>query len=533
MAIPPLAATYSATTPLAIGGEVSIIRFFPSITQTYSSQGLATITIDISTDQYIDPRNSYLEFTVNMTQPGSSAIVGLVGGAYCFFYRHRVLGASQQLYAIDAYNLLHKILDTWTTSRDQATGEDAIFGGKSSCDAAHFQANDPNAPLTVTTTLNAGSTFETYWVALGASSSNLVLVNAATAAVSTNGVASAAICFSEGFNASKFCCGGVRTVGTTKSIYRIQLINPLFASDKLLPCSEMGLFRLELQLAPQTQCTYQAVAINSPYYEITAVSYVAHCVKVDPIFAQRIAMLAATSGIRLDVPAWGELQYVVPNGTSQNLQIITQVSSLEAVLAVPRPAAFAIGGASVNPLRSSVWGLTSSWFQVNGRNYPTMPGNYTLPAADDVLAFGYRNPKVELFTDLLKVFDKCGRRQLNTVLDYSNYQDPHGMIGMCFERFVGESQVRLVGINTRTAQTIIYLYTNWVSAAVPGIHYATDVDSFNGNDAAKAGVYFSLTSPYKTQALNNLGAGASVRWDVFYRYLTRILIRGGTMEFQI
>lgn len=539
-AVPPLVASYTTVTPVAISGSVTVQRFYPVAQVDYTPSGQNILTIEIATTQYIDPRNSALEFMVKITQAGVLVgAVSLQGGAYCFFTRHRVLNTSTQLYMIEQYNLLHKILDTWSTGRDQATGIDAIYAGKHPSDSAHFLASDPTGIVQMTWYDDGPGAFNqsilrvapAVWGLTTAvfgfqAGGRAVLVGGANAGTEAD-------LLMMGTNASKLMNGGAKlrvniNTDSYRYIFRIQPINPLLSSDKLLPMSEMGLVKLEFQLAPFANSVYCPNA-TATGYTLSNVSYVAHCVEMWGEFKLRLAAVAVSVGIRVDVPAWGQQLFIMPNTASQIIQITPQVSSLEAILAVPRDSAY-LTGANVNSLRSSVLGLTSAWWQINGRNYPSLPMDFTVPFPDNPAGSEDRNSKVELFWENLKCFDMLGKTQVNNVLDYSNYQDPNGFIGLCLERYVGESGARMVGINTRTDQTIIYLNTRWIAN---GMRYADWADLCGGMP------YYGVSTDFTNTAFANQIRPAfaatfpTIRWDVFYRFLCRMKFMKNAIEFQV
>jgi len=123
----PVSMDYGEAADFAVDGKTEIIHFPAENPSDFSSQN-NTIRINVlSSDRFIDLRDSRLAFDIEAT--GTSPVHRLDGGAACVI-RTLIIKSPQgtELERIDSYNLLHAVLDQYETTLHDVADKNAKEG---------------------------------------------------------------------------------------------------------------------------------------------------------------------------------------------------------------------------------------------------------------------------------------------------------------------------------------------------------------------------------------------------------------------
>lgn len=343
----PRSADYRSILPSALHSEAKQRTFFPVNGNVFSDTGNNIIRIDVSGEDFLDTKSSFLRFRYTNLSGQAGGID--YGGGHVFIRRMRIEQAGNVLTDINHYNkLMSAIVLPCQGSRDslahrslteqQRFGNDATNGNS-------FLA-DPIAGVSggsITTPNNAQG----------------LIVNNAAGAPATNG------------SQADFC---------------IPIVNGLLGlgQNKLIPLALLGSspLTIEIELAPLLDIGVLAGApAVGANYTLDNIRYIASMVSAPPAVHQQIKMIQQASGGRLVLSGsdWSHFNgTVAANATGQvNINVPARRRSINSMFFVGASRDFAGAGIAQEAVFNTSFGgnfnMTNYSMKIGSLQFPSQP----------------------------------------------------------------------------------------------------------------------------------------------------------------
>ena len=305
----PSSLSYGVESSSGLPGKRMLLQFAPENTSTFTASN-NIVRIPVNSTQFLDMKQARLAFDMDIT--GTSTATYLDGGAACVIQRLRILSVTGlELERIESYNLLHAVLDQYSTTVQERIS-DNLTSGSPGQDRYYVSA-------TTTTATNSAT------VTTGTGSSN---VSALPIAAVPNGV------HKYGYNQADSECFNPNTSNTIRRHWELKLkaawFNPTLG--KLLPPNVS--FVIELTLAPYSAslCSPAGTAL----YALTNFFLKVPGVMVmDSGFMERVRMLQQRGS------EWNGVTYKLYTGVISSLgnnqvQISDRSHSMTALITILR-----------------------------------------------------------------------------------------------------------------------------------------------------------------------------------------------------
>eukprot|EP01046_Picozoa_sp_COSAG06_P004288 COSAG06_NODE_178_length_20949_cov_26.114053_5_plen_534_part_00 len=394
--------------PVAIEAKSNRRYFYPSNGDKFGPKATNVIRMTLNANSFLDFSHSYLQFTVQNTNPDANedGHIALDQGVP-FFNRLQIMSGGQELEDIQEYSRLYSILQSVQGSRVTAD-ESSLTQHKPF--AGTFAPPNSGLALVADDAGGANNVFAADLTVKAAGAGvpalNTAINNAVDAAVTT------AINNNTGEGASYKHTQTASGVGRLtqadggsggKLTYNVPIISAFFNIDKYFPLllTEQGLdlyFYLEQPLNIGVHAARSATA----NYEITDVRYVAHEVNLDDAFVNQMkASMQATGGVL----SLSSTTYRYNNitgaqdlraGGQENLNISCRVKSLKGMLVRPQASCLNNSASRFCISTGQSVGITDAQFRIGSVLYP-----------QSAIKFSNTN-KGELFNEVRKCFGTIG-----------------------------------------------------------------------------------------------------------------------------
>ena len=377
-AVLPSNADYTKVLPLAVESRSRGRTFFPTNGQSFTSNGNNIIRIDLSAQAFLDPKHSYLRFTMENTTGQNMGVD--FGGGHAFIERLRIEQAGNVLCDTNNYNKLMSAIILPAQGGLESSATRSITEG------VRF--------------LNQGNNGVMGEPTLAADLSGATLISP----FNSNGQIN---------NAEEFT-------------FAIPLMNGLIGTtqDKLVPLQLLGSspITIEIQLAPALDVGIYAAGIAAGY-TIKNVRYIAQLVEVGPEVDANLRMVQELSGGRLVMNGVdythfaGNIQANAQGNTSINVP--ARRKSLKSLFFVGASKAYA-GGAAHHLVHNlsfgGNFGMNDYQLKIGSVVYPPTP-------VDCQFAADPERSRAEAASELAKCFGVLGSvNGLGTIstINYAN-----------------------------------------------------------------------------------------------------------------
>lgn len=392
----------------------------PQNGQTYSANQTIIINIPTRANLFLDTTNSYLKFSVSLTNTGADALAFArwdSGGASGLIQRLRVYHGSNLIEDIDQYNLLHRMMNDIMVSGDSTYGKLNILTGTRADRTVAI-------PTIADVTGISGKGFSVLNTNNGALLGTNIAVGASTATVD-------------------YCINLVSLIGS-------------LCGDKYLPLSyaTSAPLRVEIQLVDNA---LKALCAENPCtFSMTNVEYVASLMELSDS-AMNIINSSNNGPLQYVTTSYANYQWsaTIPNGTSTvSMPIPAKYSSLKSLFIAMRDAS-KTGVVNYFPLSSQKSHLVDYSFRV---------GSVVMPS---------KNPSTvsEFFAELSKAISPSGLSDLHhqpsidlvsysiddavvnndTTTSVSTINSPSFYVGIDMENYSNASKNEIFsGYNTNT-----------------------------------------------------------------------------------
>ncbi len=360
-AVLPSNADYTKVLPLAVESRSRRRTFFPTNGQSFTSNGNNIIRIDLSAQAFLDPKHSYLRFTMENTTGRNMGVD--FGGGHAFIERLRIEQAGNVLCDTNNYNKLMSAIILPAQGGLESSATRSITEG------VRF--------------LNQGNNGVMGEPTLAADLSGATLISPFNSDGQIN-------------NGDEFT-------------FAIPLMNGLIGTtqDKLVPLQLLGSSPItcEIQLAPALDVgIYAAGAVAG--YTIKNVRYIAQLVEVGPEVDANLRMVQELSGGRLVMNGVdythfaGNIQANAQGNTSINVP--ARRKSLKSLFFVGASKAYAGAQQTLHNLSfGGNFGMTDYQLKIGSVVYPPTP-------VDCQFAANPERSRAEAASELAKCFGVLG-----------------------------------------------------------------------------------------------------------------------------
>ena len=371
---------YTKILPLAVESRSRRRTFFPVNGQVFTSGANNIIRIDVSADAFLDPKHSYLRFTMTNN---TGQTMGLdFGGGHGFIQRMRIEQAGNVLSDVNNYGkLLSSILLP-------AQGGIGSSSHRSITEGVRY-ANGAAGPAGMTTDAPAAEQSGSLSAGCGAN-------------------------------------GDAQLAAAAQYTFAIPIVNGLLGTtqDKMVPLQLLGSspLTIEIELAPALDVGIYPAAPAGLGYSLSNIRYVAQLVEVGPEVDQQLRMVQEMSGGRLVLNGvdYTHFNGNIPLGAQGNqvINVPARRKSLKSLLFVGASKSYA-GGAAQNLVYNQSYGGN---FRM--RDYQAKFGSVLHPPTPVDCGFvggvaaGLR---AEALTELAKCFGTVASTQGQGVLSSISY----------------------------------------------------------------------------------------------------------------
>ena len=371
---------YTKILPLAVESRSRRRTFFPVNGQVFTSGANNIIRIDVSADAFLDPKHSYLRFT--MTNNSGQAMGLDFGGGHGFISRMRIEQAGNVLSDVNNYGkLLSSILLP-------AQGGIGSSSHRSITEGVRY-ANGAAGPAGMTTDAPAAEQSGSLSAGCGAN-------------------------------------GNLQLAAAAQYTFAIPIVNGLLGTtqDKMVPLQLLGSspLTIEIEIAPALDVGIYPAAPAAAGYTLSNIRYVAQLVEVGPEVDQQLRMVQEMSGGRLVLNGvdYTHFNGNIPLGAQGNqvINVPARRKSLKSLLFVGASKSYA-GGAAQNLVYNQSYGGN---FRM--RDYQAKFGSVLHPPTPVDCGFvggvaaGLR---AEALTELAKCFGTVASTQGQGVLSSISY----------------------------------------------------------------------------------------------------------------
>ena len=378
----PSSVDYTKVLPLAVESRARRRTYFPTNGATFSSGGNNIIRIDVSASAFLDPKHSYLRFTLANT---TGQTLGMdFGGGHSIIRRLRCEQAGNVLSDVQNYNKLMSSI---------------ILPSQGGLDSVAHRS------------ITEGQRFAN----TGAVNSNVVAAAAEVSGAIVNTPTNADTALPVGAAAN-----------TVSYVFAIPLMNGLLGStqDKMVPLQLLGSspITIEIELAPHLDIGIYGGAALLPY-NIHDVRYVANLVEVGPEVDAQIRMVQEMSGGRLVLNGTDYTHFSGNVGANadgnQTINVPARRKSMKSLFFVGASSQFAGAAAQSAAYNLSFGGnmlMTEYQLKIGSVLYPPTPVQANLSTAAGAAA-----NRAEAVTELAKCFGTVGSTVGTGSLSRVNY----------------------------------------------------------------------------------------------------------------
>tara|TARA_R110000822_G_scaffold19675_3_gene64054 strand:+ start:1566 stop:3005 length:1440 start_codon:yes stop_codon:yes gene_type:complete len=372
---------YTKILPLAVESRSRRRTFFPVNGQTFSSGANNIIRIDVSADAFLDPKHSYLRFT--MTNDTGQAMGLDFGGGHGFIQRMRIEQAGNVLSDVNNYGkLLSSILLP-------AQGGIGSTSHRSITEGVRY-ANGSAGPAGMTTDAPAAEQSGALSAGCGAN-------------------------------------GNLQLAALAQYTFAIPIVNGLLGTtqDKMVPLQLLGSspLTIEIEISPALDIGIYPAAPGAGGYTLSNIRYVAQLVEVGPEVDQQLRMVQEMSGGRLVLNGvdYTHFNGNIPLGAQGNqvINVPARRKSLKSLLFVGASKSYA-GGAAQHLVYNQSYGGN---FRM--RDYQAKFGSVLHPPTPVDCGFsgaaGAAGVRAEALTELAKCFGTVASTQGQGVLSSISY----------------------------------------------------------------------------------------------------------------
>ena len=372
---------YTKILPLAVESRSRRRTFFPVNGQTFSSGANNIIRIDVSADAFLDPKHSYLRFT--MTNDTGQAMGLDFGGGHGFIQRMRIEQAGNVLSDVNNYGkLLSSILLP-------AQGGIGSTSHRSITEGVRY-ANGSAGPAGMTTDAPAAEQSGALSAGCGAN-------------------------------------GNLQIAALDQYTFAIPIVNGLLGTtqDKMVPLQLLGSspLTIEIEISPALDIGIYPAAPGAGGYTLSNIRYVAQLVEVGPEVDQQLRMVQEMSGGRLVLNGvdYTHFNGNIPLGAQGNqvINVPARRKSLKSLLFVGASKSYA-GGAAQHLVYNQSYGGN---FRM--RDYQAKFGSVLHPPTPVDCGFsgaaGAAGVRAEALTELAKCFGTVASTQGQGVLSSISY----------------------------------------------------------------------------------------------------------------
>ena len=372
---------YTKILPLAVESRSRRRTFFPVNGQVFTSGANNIIRIDVSADAFLDPKHSYLRFT--MTNDTGQSMGLDFGGGHGFIQRMRIEQAGNVLSDVNNYGkLLSSILLP-------AQGGIGSTSHRSITEGVRY-ANGSAGPAGMTTDAPAAEQSGSLSAGCGAN-------------------------------------GNLQLAAAAQYTFAIPIVNGLLGTtqDKMVPLQLLGSspLTIEIELAPALDVGIYPAAPGGLGYSLSNIRYVAQLVEVGPEVDQQLRMVQEMSGGRLVLNGvdYTHFNGNIPLGAQGNqvINVPARRKSLKSLLFVGASKSYA-GGAAQHLVYNQSYGGN---FRM--RDYQAKFGSVLHPPTPVDCGFsdaaGSAGVRAEALTELAKCFGTVASTQGQGVLSSISY----------------------------------------------------------------------------------------------------------------
>ena len=331
----PRSMRYSETVPKSIKSSINYSSFLANNGSIFQEGGIVRIPIT-SSNQFLDTKQSFLRFEVNVQTTTAGGTVYFDGGGAGLIQRIRVLTAQNvELTRTDGYNLLNVALMDMNSNLSYSKNFARVGEGLGNVN--YTSSNNPQTSLTDVN--NYSNVFTSP-------------ANVTTTAASTD---SSLVSFSIPLH-----CDAV--LGPTmKKLLPLPIIN--------------GGIVLELLLAPAKQALYTAgigTAVVSSY-KMQNITFVGAMVMIDDTKLSQLIQIVRAGGLLISTQAWRQYLFTPSYGSQQVMKITDSLRSVKSYLGffINRNT---FGNGNISSLSSrSRCGLSQYYMKYNNVPIPSEP----------------------------------------------------------------------------------------------------------------------------------------------------------------
>ena len=381
-AVLPSNADYTKVLPLAVESRSRRRTFFPTNGQSFTSNGNNIIRIDLSAQAFLDPKHSYLRFTMENTTNRNMGVD--FGGGHAFIERLRIEQAGNVLCDTNNYNKLMSAIILPAQGGLESSATRSITEG------VRF--------------LNQGNNGVMGEPTLAADLTGATLIS--------------------GYNSDGQINAG------QEFTFAIPLMNGLIGTtqDKLVPLQLLGSspITIEIQLAPALDVgIYSAGAVAG--YTIKNVRYIAQLVEVGPEVDANLRMVQELSGGRLVMNGVDYTHFAgnIPANALGNtsINVPARRKSLKSLFFVGASKDYAGAHQTVHNLSfGGNFGMTDYQLKIGSVVYPPTP-------VDCQFAANPERSRAEAASELSKCFGVLGSVNGLGTLSTINYANTDCLVG--------------------------------------------------------------------------------------------------------